>query len=380
MSRAVVSVVSLLASSALLAAICPAALHAQASIALHAGRGPDVGAPWLYGATLGVAAQGVGLRIGGAVSSVAALVDTEPGTDPLWAVDGDVVLGAGSGATLRPYVFLGAGMQTPAAEDPETDALTHWSWGGGLAVSLFGPASLFGEVRRRTQFDRERPSALAPGSAASELRGGLSIDFGGSAAPERPRRRTRGRRGHDIGAALPAVTLPTSRAGSAVGAQVLPTARRYVGTRYVYGGTSPRTGFDCSGFVQYVFARHDVQLPRTSRQQAGVGTRVEPRVSALRAGDLLFFAESGSRISHVAIYAGSERIIHATSSGGEVRYDDFSTSRGEWFERRMVAARRVSRAGGGDVDLTELVRALERGSLNVEGLALDAPDHAPRPR
>jgi cell wall-associated NlpC family hydrolase len=382
-SRTLVSAVArpaTLASLIALALLAPPSLRAQGSIALHAGRGPDVGAPWLYGATLGVSAQGVGLRVGGAVSSFAALVDSDPAADPLWAVDGDVVLGAQPGASLRPYIFLGAGMQTPAANDPDTDALTHWSWGGGLAVAFFGPASLFGEVRRRTIFDRDRGSALAAGAAASELRGGLSIDFGGGSRPDHGRRRPRRRHGRHIGEALPSSAIPAaSLPGAAVGSQVLPTARRYVGTKYVYGGTSPATGFDCSGFVQYVFARHDVRLPRTSRQQAGVGQRVEPRVSSLRPGDLVFFAERGSRISHVAIYAGRERIVHATSSGGEVRYDDFSTDRGEWFARRMVAARRPTRAPSG-ADLTELVRALERGSVTAAGLALDAPDHAPRPR
>jgi hypothetical protein len=207
-----------LASLVALALLSPLALEAQGSLALHAGRGPDVGAPWLYGATVGVSAQGVGLRVGGAVSSVAALVDSDPASDPLWAVDGDVVLGAQPGASLRPYLFLGAGMQTPAPNDPSTDALTHWSWGGGLAVSFFGPASLFGEVRRRTIFDRGRRSALAPGAAASELRGGLSIDFGGGSQADHGRRRPRRRHGRHVGEALPSPAIPAATLrGTAVG-------------------------------------------------------------------------------------------------------------------------------------------------------------------
>jgi hypothetical protein len=211
MSRVVSSLARVTALAAL-AALPACALHAQASLALHAGRGPDVGAPWLYGATLGVAAQGVGLRVGGAVSSFAALLDSEPGSDPLWAVDGDVVLGAQSGASLRPYLFLGAGMQTAAATDPETDAVTHWSWGGGLSVSLFGPASLFGEVRRRRIFDGDRRSALAPGTAASELRGGLTIDFGRGSERDHDRRRPRRKRGHHIGSSLPVASMPSAAA------------------------------------------------------------------------------------------------------------------------------------------------------------------------
>ncbi|HVE79944.1 MAG TPA: C40 family peptidase [Gemmatimonadaceae bacterium] len=168
------------------------------------------------------------------------------------------------------------------------------------------------------------------------------------------------------GARHPTPALP----GTAVGARVLPTARRYLGVRYRYGGTSPRTGFDCSGFVQYVFARHDVRLPRTSRQQASAGLRVPARVAALRPGDLMLFAERGARISHVAIYAGGNRMIHSSSSGGGVRHDDLTTSRGRWFVQRMVAARRVTRDG------PALVDAL----LALEAAALDGPDGAPRPR
>jgi cell wall-associated NlpC family hydrolase len=133
---------------------------------------------------------------------------------------------------------------------------------------------------------------------------------------------------------------------------VLATANRYVGTRYVYGGSTPK-GFDCSGFVQYVFARHDVKLPRTSRQQATAGRRVSSGVGALQPGDLMFFASNGSRIDHVAIYAGKNRIIHSSAGGKGVRYDKLSSSRGKWFLEHHVASRRVIADGRG------LVRELE---------------------
>src|SRR5688572_18174899 len=90
--------------------------------------------------------------------------------------------------------------------------------------------------------------------------------------------------------------VPTSRTAAAV----LPTAERYIGTPYKWGGESPRTGFDCSGYVQYVFARHGVKLPRTSRAQAYAGDRVSLDFSSLRRGDLIMFASSGQPISHVA--------------------------------------------------------------------------------
>jgi hypothetical protein len=158
-------------------------------------------------------------------------------------------------------------------------------------------------------------------------------------------------------------------------ARVVPTAERYLGTPYRYGGTSPVTGFDCSGFVQYVFARNRVKLPRTSRQQAKTGKAMPRRFASLAPGDLVMFAERGEPISHVAIYAGHNRIIHASSSGGAVRYDDLGTRRGRWFVDHMVAARRVTPDGRGL--MLDLVRLLDAKTLSDS--ALDRGDYAPRP-
>jgi cell wall-associated NlpC family hydrolase len=134
-------------------------------------------------------------------------------------------------------------------------------------------------------------------------------------------------------------------APSASAARVLATADRYLGTRYRYGGESPAEGFDCSGFVQFVFGRNGVELPRTSYQQVTAGRPAHRDIAALRPGDLMFFASEGRRIDHVAIYAGGGRVIHATSGAGSVRYDDLDTDRGEWLLRRFVASRRVLRGG-----------------------------------
>jgi cell wall-associated NlpC family hydrolase len=174
----------------------------------------------------------------------------------------------------------------------------------------------------------------------------------------------------DRGEGSPASTRTTSPA------LVLPTAERYLGVPYKWGGTSPRTGFDCSGFVQYVFARHGTRLPRTSREMASSGKRLRPEWSALAPGDLVLFAEPGKRISHVAIYAGHRRIIQSSSSGGGVRYDALDTKRGKWFTRRLVAARRVSTHGAALVsDL--LARQPADGVATT--LGLDPPDDAPVP-
>lgn len=83
-----------------------------------------------------------------------------------------------------------------------------------------------------------------------------------------------------------------------------------------------------------------MSLPRTSREQSRVGTAVAADFGALRPGDLMFFAEPGQAISHVAIYAGNGRILHSASSVGGVGYTDLNTG-GDWFVAYFVAARRV---------------------------------------
>ena len=130
-------------------------------------------------------------------------------------------------------------------------------------------------------------------------------------------------------------------ATSASAARVLATANRYVGIRYRYGGSSPDAGFDCSGFVQYVFGRNGVQLPRTSRLQASAGRPAPLDLASLEPGDLLVFASRGTQINHVAIYVGGNRILHSTAGAGGVVYDDLSTPRGKWYLARHVVSRRV---------------------------------------
>jgi len=146
--------------------------------------------------------------------------------------------------------------------------------------------------------------------------------------------------------ATPATTHPTTPthtagAGHATAAGVLATAKRYLGTHYRYGGESPVSGFDCSGFVQYVFGRHGVKLPRTSRGQASAGSPVSLDVASLRPGDLLLFASTGTIVNHVAIYVGNNRILHSAAGAGGVVYDDLTSARGKWYLQRHVASRRV---------------------------------------
>jgi cell wall-associated NlpC family hydrolase len=120
-------------------------------------------------------------------------------------------------------------------------------------------------------------------------------------------------------------------------------AEMFVGVRYRYGGISPKRGFDCSGFVQYVFAKTGIQLPRTAHEMAGSTAKLESDIAKLLPGDLLFFAAPGDRrkIDHVAIYAGNYRVIHATKHRG-VKIDSIGSTKGRWLARYFVGARLVT--------------------------------------
>ena len=138
--------------------------------------------------------------------------------------------------------------------------------------------------------------------------------------------------------------FPTPRARSGSGAAplghatvaataLLRTALALQGAPYRNGGADPG-GFDCSGFVQYVFSQHGVALPRNVTAQAGAGGTA----GALRAGDLVFFAIDRSAISHVGIALGADRFVHAPSSRGVVRVELLSSP---YWSTRYRAARRV---------------------------------------
>jgi cell wall-associated NlpC family hydrolase len=128
------------------------------------------------------------------------------------------------------------------------------------------------------------------------------------------------------------------------GNTVVETARRYLGVRYVLGGTTPRA-FDCSGFIRYVFALHGLGMPRTAHEQAAVG--IAPDERKLEPGDLLFFY-GGHGAQHIAMYIGGDSIIHASSGGHRVmlaRLSGSGTHR-TWFGQRLIAVRRVLPAAG----------------------------------
>ncbi len=125
----------------------------------------------------------------------------------------------------------------------------------------------------------------------------------------------------------------------AAATSVLMRAIGLVGTPYRYGGNTPESGFDCSGLVTYVYRDMlDLRLPRTSRELAQVqGPKIEPR--RLAPADLVFFGSRGS-VTHVGIYVGEGRFVHAPSTGGTVRLDHLD---GPYWRDHYTGAKRVLR-------------------------------------
>jgi len=118
---------------------------------------------------------------------------------------------------------------------------------------------------------------------------------------------------------------------------VVKTAKKMLGVKYRYGGTSPARGFDCSGLVQYSHLAAGVKLPRTTRQQFKATKRIQRKY--LKAGDLVFFKTSISRaVSHVGIYLGDSRFIHAPSSGKRVKINSMKEY---YWRKRFTGAGRV---------------------------------------
>jgi cell wall-associated NlpC family hydrolase len=118
--------------------------------------------------------------------------------------------------------------------------------------------------------------------------------------------------------------------------EVVVHARRQIGVRYRYGGSSPQHGFDCSGFVRYVYSQVGIRLPRTTEGMSEIGFAL--RKTELKPGDLVFFDTRHKPFSHVGIYIGAQRFIHAPASGGAVQLVDM---RERYWRLRYVGARRL---------------------------------------
>lgn len=141
------------------------------------------------------------------------------------------------------------------------------------------------------------------------------------------------------GANTPAPSETRSPASSAEVTNLIATAMGLRGTPYRNGGSEPSRGFDCSGFVQWVFAQHGTVLPRETREQYHEGRKLDR--DDVQAGDLVFFQTVSRGPSHVGIALGSGQFVHAPSSRGVVRVESYTS---EYWASRWVGARRLAKS------------------------------------
>lgn len=169
---------------------------------------------------------------------------------------------------------------------------------------------------------------LAVVSGACAARGGVPRPFPGAPLPPGTTDSSAGTQPE------PPPAVPAPATGAVAG--LVRTALEFLGVPYRNGGSDP-SGFDCSGFVQWVFGRHGLALPREVRDQFQVGRTVD--LKDVREGDLLFFETVARGASHVGIALGSGRFVHAPSSKGVVRVEPYTAS---YWARRFIGARRIS--------------------------------------
>jgi cell wall-associated NlpC family hydrolase len=137
------------------------------------------------------------------------------------------------------------------------------------------------------------------------------------------------------GSPATAVAIPDPREARFQPDAVIETAMGFRGVPYRNGGTDP-AGFDCSGFVQYVFAQHGLALPREVQQQYTFGDTIDPKDA--RTGDLIYFSTVGNGATHVGLIVDGDRFVHAPSSKGVVRVERFST---RYWAERLVGIKRL---------------------------------------
>ena len=273
---------------------------------------------------------------------------------------------------FSPYGFFGLGGYGIRPHEGADTSIATLNYGLGAHHNLLSWLGVGVEARYRRPLHSD--SALTFGTPRNwEYRLGLTASFGGGQPfrrrtykPEPPRPQIV-ERVYIAPAPEPRrYIIESNSLDSRFSSRLLSTADEYTGTRFRSGGTSPHSGLDGAGFVNWVFWREGVRLPRTARRMADLGDPVSTRAGALRPGDLLFFANDGYNINHVGIYVGGDRFIHCSATGNGVRYDVLGEGdRGRWFAGHLVMARRI----------TSNSRSFDSYYDDEPG----SPDRAPRP-
>ncbi len=235
--------------------------------------------------------------------------------------------------TLGPVYLIG-GVQGGFGTKDASTLWGSWSVGAGYDLFVAGPIRFGLEARYRGVSQDSRNGI--------EIGGRIGIGFGGggggggggprgalSTSPAGP------------GPSSPRLGTVAVAGGNSASAGVVRVALDAMGTPYQWGGSSAN-GYDCSGLVQFAYARQGVVLPRRSADQAREGVEVSRAVDSLRQGDILTFsARGGDAVTHVGLYVGEGRFIHSGSTGVQVSLLSEADPYGAWWYSRWVGARRI---------------------------------------
>lgn len=139
----------------------------------------------------------------------------------------------------------------------------------------------------------------------------------------------------DVADTTPQVIEKEETANTSKGEEIVATAKKYLGGKYVYGGNNLATGVDCSGFAQQIMKKCGITIERSSRSQyASNGIKVS--VSEIQPGDLVFYGSNGVTVDHVAIYAGNNQIIHASSAKTGIKMSNL------YYGKPLIGVKRVT--------------------------------------
>jgi len=196
--------------------------------------------------------------------------------------------------------------------------------------------------------------AAAPGAFADEV---SSFNQNASFSPTNPANSSSSSSSQSLGNTdSGAKSFLSGMAGKA--GDVVVGALNMIGVRYRWGGNTPDSGLDCSGFVRYVFQDTlGMALPRRAEEMSRVGEKV--RVSDLKPGDLVFFNTMRRTFSHVGIYIGDNKFVHSPSTGSTIRVDDMDSG---YWEKRFTGARRIETSYQEGEDLRKRVNATIGGN------------------
>lgn len=303
--------------------LLPGALAAQRGMELHIGR-------WYNGNRAETYEFRTSSRLGGPLThgfGVAVLVNDSLGRRRAFYGLGWELQAWRGRSSFGPYalggVALGLSTDTSAQE-----LAAQWSIGGGLEWRPLSWLAVGSEVRYRLE-DRGPRGFWNP---RNDARNGVSAAVGVSIGLGRGREAPAVSR-------LPPPEPPATISGNA--ADVVRSALEALGSPYLWGGTNDNA-FDCSGLIQYAYARHGIRLPRMSRDQAKTGAEIAPAVAELRPGDILVFAaRPGAGVTHVGMYVGELKFIHSSTVGVRLSRLEARDPEGSHWLERWVGVRRV---------------------------------------